>query len=139
MILFPDEEVVSSSDTKEVMLTTHRIIQQHMNLGSSRTKSIMLEHITSCQSQTKSYILLLIIGLGFALYSFSTGDMIGLAICLLLVLAFYYTRKSEITVSSPSATIYINTSGMSRNAIQAFIDKVEHTKHLRVKKVNKLD
>jgi len=51
MILFPDEELISTSDTNEVFLTSHRIIQQHKSLSSSQTKSIMLEHITSCQSK----------------------------------------------------------------------------------------
>jgi hypothetical protein len=56
--LFPQEHILSQSSDNSFILTSHRLYQQEKVFSSTQTKSIMLEHITSCESINKRYYFL---------------------------------------------------------------------------------
>ena len=69
MNLLPDEKVILESDTKEVILTSHRIWQKVNTFSSTEVKSIMLENISSYQAYRQSNIIVMIVGLFIGLVS----------------------------------------------------------------------
>jgi hypothetical protein len=147
LTLFPDEQIVSSSDGDKVVLTTHRICYEN-NEGGSYNQSIMLEHITSCEYKSvKIYGLLIIAGLllvsdflfvrdwDFFLYvikEFTTQRYIAFGLAIL----FWFTRYALIVVGSPSTKMFINVKGMNSDTVLLFINKIEQTKQKRVLSLN---
>ncbi|MBP6387064.1 MAG: hypothetical protein KA327_10645 [Pseudarcicella sp.] len=148
MNLFPDEYIVTESNNGELVLTTHRIWQKKGSLNSAQTKSIMLEHITSCQTNVRSNIVILLIGILAVIFGFFIdlhGSGRGSEIIkgtsfvtgIVLIITFYWTRKNQIIISSSSANIVADTSSLSQKSVENFIDKVENTKHKRLVQINK--
>lgn len=136
MKLFTNEKIVIESDNKSVVLTTYRIFQQSGGLGSQETTSIMLEHISSCQTYVEYNWLLIGIAICAGIFSMVQGSEIGIFICGVLLITFYLTRKSMILIKSPTATIKIDTANLSNEAISKFVDRVEQTKYERVASIN---
>ena len=144
MNLLPDENIILESDTKEVVLTSHRILQNINNFSSSERKSIMLEHITSCHTYHKASIIVMIVGLFIGLVSI-VGLIMGgttvkfLSLIFIVFVASYYiwSKKHKIEISSPSATITMDVDGMAQKAIEQFINSVESAKYSRMLMLNK--
>lgn len=137
MKLFPNEKIVLESDNKSVVLTTHRIFQQTGGITSQETTSIMLEHISSCQTYVQFNWLLIGIAICVGMFSLGQGNIeLGLFVCGILLATFYFTKKSMILIKSPTATIKIDTANLSREAISKFVDRVEQTKYERVVNIN---
>lgn len=148
LTLFPDEQIVSSSDGDKVVLTTHRICYEHKEWGRSYNQSIMLEHITSCEYQSvKSYGLLIIAGLLIVLDFWVVRDWetffyvinefpIQRLIAIGLAILFWFTRYALIVVGSPSTKMLINVKGMNRGIALSFINKIEQTKQKRILSLN---
>lgn len=139
MQLFPDEKMVSTSNDNTIFLTTHRIYQEEKGFSSSTTKSIMLEHITSCSSLHKKnffWIFVALVGASVIVYSMSenedAGFLAGGGLIVVGLVLFFITQRGFIRVASPSADIMMKVSGMKRPQITEFIDLVELTKHQRV-------
>ncbi|MEA5405479.1 hypothetical protein VB776_21245 [Arcicella sp. DC2W] len=137
MKLFPNEKIVLESDNKSIILTTHRIFQQSDGLGSQETTSIMLEHISSCQTYVQFNWILIGIAICVGMFSLGSGSIeLGIFLCGVLLATFYLTKKSMILIKSPTATIKIDTGNMNTEAISKFVDKVEQTKYERVTNIN---
>lgn len=144
MQLFPDEYVITSSNDNSVILTSHRITYNYASLNRSQTQTIMLEHITSCErekSANKLYLVLALIGtfifVGGTNIKNELQVFLGAAFALIMGWQYLSSRKSLILISSPSATIKITGSSLSKEQIQSFINKVEHAKHQRLMSVAK--
>lgn len=129
MTLFPEEKILITSDSGEITLTTHRIWQT----GNGRTTSIMLESITSCKSVVVSNTIYLIIGVIILLFGVVQNNEICLFIGVLPIGYYFFTKRGEIYISSPTATIAINVKGMSEESVNEFISKVERAKGERMK------
>ena len=141
MTLFPDENIILESDTKEVILTSHRILQSVSGFSSSERKSIMLEHITSCHTYHKASIIALALGsLMITLVLFMGGTTEKLILVIIgatFILYYFSSKKHEIRISSPSATITLNVDKMAQKSVEQFIDTIENAKHKRLLMLNK--
>jgi hypothetical protein len=143
MKMLENETKLMEGDNKQIILTSHRIRQEYRIFGKLRLKSIMLEHITSCEYDKKSNPLLLIIGIlaiGFGIAVLNSighnEELIGIISIIagtILIIAYLTTIKKLLYISSPSAKILINTDGMKDENIIAFIDRIEEAKNDRLK------
>lgn len=135
MKLIDNETKLLESDDKSVTLTSHRIRQENKQWGKMQIKSIMLEHVTSCEYDRKSNPMLLIIGLVFLVFgaglafggNYGQGEigLIAIGTGLILVVFYWITIRKGLIVSSPSSKIIMNTNGMKDDNIKLFIDKLE--------------
>ncbi|WP_126973300.1 hypothetical protein [Gynurincola endophyticus] len=143
--LFPDEQLVSSSDENSVVLTTHRIIYEYKELGKAFQQSILLEHVSSCENYYYSKFWYLITGLITLVAALGWSDIIPASFFVLLLaasvfqfLVYVYTKKNVIAVGSASIKIIITVTGMERNDILAFINQIEHTVNQRNQSLKRL-
>ena len=58
---------------------------------------------------------------------FGTATLVSIALGAL----YWFTRRNIVTVSSPSAKMRIKVTGMKREQVLRFINKIEHAKHER--------
>lgn len=138
MKLFPDENIIQESDNGSIVLTTHRLFQEEKGLGKHNTKSIMLEHITSCESHKKTqYKFFLISLIGFFMVLTEVDGMIEMGVFLVIVglALFFLTKKTIIIIASPTSKILIYVKSMKRRNVEDFIDELEKAKHKRLLKV----
>lgn len=108
----------------------------------------MLEHITSCENFYSSQIWLLALGGLFIVLGLITGatsstyDNHSQAISLYILLAlicgtlYWSSRRSYITIASPSTKMKINVAKMKKQQVLDFINKVELAKHKRISGLN---
>jgi len=136
MKLFPDEKIIVEANDNIVVLTTHRICYEQKEWGKSQNLNIMLEHITSCENRYTSNIYFLILGVLGLAAGYIQPLLIGIGA--LFIILYFLSRKNVVYISSPSSTMRINVQGMKREAILAFIDNIEQTKHQRVLALNKI-
>lgn len=144
MQLFPDEYVITKSNDESVILTSHRVTYNYSSMSKSQTQTIMLEHITSCEGESSSNQLSLILAIiGVLIFIGGTNTknelqlIVGAALALLMGWKYLVSKRSLILISSPSATIKILGNGLSKEKINDFINKVEHAKHQRLMSVAK--
>ena len=136
--LFPDEEILTQSPEGMVILTTHRICYEYKELGRSYNQSIALEHITSCENFYNTQIWLLILGgiifLG-GLFAGTQNNSGALSIAILVAIVcgglYLLTRQNFIIIASPSTKMKIKVTGMKREQVLSFINKVEQAKNKR--------
>lgn len=144
MQLFPDEYVITKSNDESVILTSHRVTYNYSSISKSQTQTIMLEHITSCEGESSSNQLNLILAIiGALVFIGGTNNknelqlFVGAGLALLMGWRYLVSKRSLILISSPSATIKILGNGLSKEKINDFINKVEHAKHQRLMSVAK--
>jgi cell division protein FtsW (lipid II flippase) len=136
--LFPDEEIISTSDNNTVILTTHRILYEYKEWGRSYNQNINLEHITSTENSTKNNYLLLILSLLAAgagilvLQQNENGAFLLFGTALVFIILFFATKRNVIVIGSPSTKMLINAQGMQRASVFAFTDKIELAKKTRL-------
>jgi hypothetical protein len=138
MKLINNEVNILESDDKTVVLTSHRIRQENKQWGKMQIKSVMLEHVTSCEYDRKSNPIFLIIGLVVLVFAAGLsfggnsgqGDIgiISAGVGIVLLIFYFITIRKGLIVSSPSAKIVMNTNGMKDESIRTFIDKLEEAK-----------
>lgn len=135
MDLMPDEKILVESDTKELVLTTHRVRYETKQWGKAKIIGIMLEELCSCEIAHTSHpglfisAALAVIG-GIASQQYY-GVLIGLAVALIFVLAYLLTRKAVISLASANAVIKLPTIGMSLDSIIRFMGEIETAKNQR--------
>lgn len=136
MKLINNEVNILVSDDRSIVLTSHRIRQENKQWGKMQIKSIMLQDVTSCEYDKKSFPVFLLVGimiLAFGVYMMygSHNDEMGLlagGIGLVMIIFYWITIRKGLIVSSPSAKIIMNTNGMQDENIKTFIDKLEEAK-----------
>lgn len=132
--LLPKEEIITESDAKQVILTTHRICYHQKSDGDLLNQHIMLEHVTSTEiTKSSNRWLLIIAALAclFGVFHFLQGEeeqtpAFGAIIFALVVLIIYIvTRKKAIIIGSPSIKMVIGANEMSNESLFAFINKID--------------
>lgn len=130
--LIPGEQIVISSDNDVLVLTTKRVRYDSVVWGRSKLTSITLDAVASCGLITRSSPLLLILAaIAVAGAFIQRGDsLVGLlVVAVVLVVAYFLTRKAVISVASNGGqTILVPTKVMNRDAIIGFIEAVEREK-----------
>lgn len=137
------ERKLLESDTGEFTLTTHKVRFVHQTRGRAKVTSIMLEHLTACEITYSSRpSLLYFAGAAFMLGilgAMSTdeagGAVIGIIVALVLVVAYFAQRHQVISLSSPSSSIRLKTSGMSFQDSLDLLEKVEAAKDERARQL----
>lgn len=138
LTLFSDETIVAQP-TKYVTLTTHRIWNEKSSFSKTVQQSIMLEHITSCESRRTSYILLLLlaIALGAGAINMSTthADEATAPLALagvLFVVLYFSIKRTKMIISSHSIKMHISLTGLKRDKVHDFVNTIEQTKQKRL-------
>lgn len=139
MNLLPDEKIILESDTKEIVLTSHRIWQKVETFSSTEVKSIMLENISSYQAYRQANIVVMIVGAFIGLVSI-TGLIVGgttekfLSLIFIVFFASYFawSKKHKIEITSSSTNIVMDVDNMAKKTREQFIDKLENAKHKRL-------
>lgn len=129
MKLMENENTLITSDSKELVLTTHRVRQHAKKLGQQTLISIMLDEITSCSYEYKGNMIWIILaGLSFIL-GISASSILGAIIGSAIFAAIYfYTRKITLVISSAKQEINADVTGMNPKAIEEYIDSIESAK-----------
>jgi hypothetical protein len=140
MNFIPGESIVLESDSKKLILTTHRIRLRTQGLGRAQIKSIMLEDLASCaMTRTTNPILLILAALAFiaglVVASSNRGDAAGLGagafVAVILVVAYFVTQTQVLALASAGATITVGTKGMNLGDVEKLIDRIETAKNER--------
>ncbi len=130
--LLPGEQIVTSSDNDILVLTTKRVRYDSIVWGRSNLISITLNAVASCGLITRSFPFLLILAAIAIVAAFTQrgGGVWGLLfVAMVLVAAYFLTRKAVISVASNGGqVILVPTKGMNREAIIGFIEAVEREK-----------
>lgn len=142
MELMKDEKVILTSDTNELTLTTHRIRFTSSGYGFGNVISFLLSELDSCSITYKSNPIFLIIGaLALIVGLVSTGQrstsdaaVALFVVTVIMLLAYFFSRKSVLKLSSKSAHIFINVKQMSLAKVVEFIDTIELVKYNSDKK-----
>ena len=136
MRLVQGETKLSESNDGTVVLTSHRI-RLDQGAGSGRQfVSIALDQVASCSFANRSFPLLLLLAVLFALAGFQMGGertsgttfLVGVGLAILCVLGYFATRQQLVTISSAADSIKFRVRGMSRAACIQFMDDVESAK-----------
>lgn len=134
MKLMNEESIVSESDNKEVILTTHRIRHSAKKTGRTQVTSIMLDELDACEIRSISNPIILVVAALIFLGGLVIGDnaiVYGFVIGLILAGVYFFTKTQVISLKSSSSVINFRTAGMSFETAESFIDTVESTKHSR--------
>lgn len=129
----PGEQVLKTSDSGTLELTSYRVVFDAAASGRSRHVSIPLDAVSSCGLVTRSRPALLIAAGLCALIAFAQpapgARWLLLAVAAILVLAYFATRSAVITVSSDGGQdIVVPAAGMKRDQIIPFLDAVMETR-----------
>lgn len=140
MNLMPNESVLFESEGKSLTLTTHRVRYQVETVGNAVIKSIMLEELASCAMvQSSNVIFLVLAGVCFVLGLIVTAAgrsggaplFIGILLTVVLVLAYFASRRQVLALASAGTTISVNAQGMRPDTTKQFIEQVEAAKNAR--------
>lgn len=134
----PDEKSLLQSDNGALVLTSHRVRYGMKTTGFSKFTSIMLEELSVCEVTTTSKPWLLVIALIIFLAGFFLSTdrdlspaIMGTVIALCLVIGYFATRATVISLRSAGGAINAPVQGMTADAARGFIDAVEATKNER--------
>ncbi|MFI5136472.1 MAG: hypothetical protein ACHQIM_01510 [Sphingobacteriales bacterium] len=138
MNLLKDETIITTSNENALTLTTHRIRADFSAGSEARFTSIMLQHVSSVQLSTRSYpiligIAILLVILGIAIGNDHTGNS---SVPVILILAgvisasayFFYKQHNCVIASDGGSKIEFSTTGMKREVLIDFLDKIEQAK-----------
>jgi len=146
MKLLKNEEILSSTNADNVILTNYRVYQSAKEWGKSFRLSIFLEDISSIETRYHSDIYLIIIGaiialLGFTQYGNDHGGvnlipLIGLVIGGIFLAIWWASRKNIIKISSNGgSSLSFQVENMSDEAIEDFTLKVLNAKLKRKEQI----
>ena len=125
---------------KRLTLTSHRVRYESDAMGSEEIKSIMLDELASCaMTQTSNVILLVLALLVFLSGLFVSVSearqegalIIGVIFAVVLVIAFFVTRRQVLSLASAGTTITLNTQGTKLDTLKEFIERAEAAKNAR--------
>jgi hypothetical protein len=129
MKLMLNESLVSTSDNDTLTLTNMRI--RYVAEGDG--VSILLENIQSVSLQLKSYPVLFFLGVLGLIAAFTgfggTENFVMLCITLgiLLILAYYYTRRHYLIIASSADKINVLIKGQRTSKVIEMVDRIEET------------
>lgn len=136
----PGERVLFESESKTLVLTTHRVRFETQSMGFASIKSIMLEEVASCVMTRTSQPILLVFAALFGLIGI-IGPFIarginaalpaGVAVALIFVALYFASRRQFLSVASAGTTIRVSTKRMNVQAVSQLIDALEWAKNER--------
>lgn len=135
-----NETVLLESAGKTLILTTHRIRYQTEAMGSTEIRSIMLDEVASCAMIRSSNLILLILAgvcliVGVLVAASGTRNegalIIGVVLAIILVVAYFASRRQVLAFASAGTTITVNAQGMKPEAVKQFIEQTEAAKNSR--------
>jgi hypothetical protein len=136
MKLFPDENILQQFGS--LMLTNYRVrsvfSKGERNERIQELISIRLEHVTDCRVREIDFPGLILLGILVLLATLILGAMLKSSAAIIIVFGlflgsafiflYFYTRQSELVISSPTATI---KSALAR---KNFDDAIEFVNYL---------
>ncbi len=133
MELIKNETIITQSAGGGITLTNCRIMHFEKSMGEFHSTSILLKNVSSVQTHSRSYILLVFLGLlciGFGLYSlehFSKIEvLLGLGSGLIFILAYALTKQHLMVVSSKGgAKINILMKRMKHDNVLQFMRELD--------------
>ena len=132
MKLMDNEKRILESDKGQLVLTTHRVRFDASTAGQRKIVSIMLDELSSCELNYKSYIILLLLAVLSVIFGFAGGALgtiiAGIVGAVVFVAAYMLTRKQMLSLSSAGGTIDVEARGMKSEDIKDFIDATERAK-----------
>ena len=141
MNLLPGERVLLESDTKNLVLTSHRVRYEMQTTGLTKITSIMLEEVSACEvtTTTKPGLLIAAIVVFLAGLFFnssisprdSSAIIGGVVVAVILVLAYFGTRERVISVRSAGGAINASIQGIPPESVRNFIEVLEQAKNER--------
>jgi hypothetical protein len=136
----PNESVLIETEGKTLALTSHRVRYQSEAVGNTTIRSIMLEELASCAMVHSSNIILLILAgvcfLGglfvYASQPRADGALVfGVLLAVVLVIAYFASRRKVLALASAGTTITVNMRGMKLDTVKNFIEQTEAAKNKR--------
>lgn len=132
-----EEKEIMSSDNGLIKLTNRKIRYTSESFGKANIVSIMLNEISAIEVYYKSYLPALLLGILFILLGLilgvqNQGDALLALLILGVIFIIYYlmTRRHVVSIISNSGrAISFQSSGMRRETLLKFIDKVEKAKY----------
>ncbi len=127
---------------ENLLLTTDRVRHSKNGWGSKDTTSILLSEVCSVSTHFRSYIFLIILAVltliatYFMMESSNASQYMsfGILLMIILVIAFFMTRKQILVISSAGEKIVFETKGMKKDEIVDFIDTIEKAKEDKSKR-----
>lgn len=111
-----NEKLILQSDNKQIMLTNYRLRYHQTTSSNSDFNSIMLDKVSSIELTYDHKIWFLIIGI------LLTPVVIGI----IMIIVYFITKKHVVYITPDGGQpIIFETSGMKREFLEDFIDKVE--------------
>jgi hypothetical protein len=141
MTTLPDERILLESDSKTLVLTTHRVRFKSTGSGKDHLISIMLEEVASCQASVTSRPMYLILAGAFLLVGLGVGSqqrdggafgVVVLAVSALFGVLYFTTRGGVLAINSAKGSIRVPIRGKSLKAAEEFVDALERAKHERL-------
>lgn len=143
MQLLQNENIIMSSNGQKVVLTNIRVFIEDSKFGNSYKNYIFLENISSIEYVIKTYLWVLIVGiiiltLGAGYFStnarFDEDEMLP---CFgpgsLFILLYFLTIRRSISITPDGGnSINIDSTAITGQNVQNFIDKVQEAKLLRI-------
>jgi hypothetical protein len=127
--LLPEEQIISKSESNEVLLTNYRL---RYSVDNAEVTSIMLDQISGVRilKQSQPWLLLLAGLCLIAAIVFATGPdnsypLIALVATAIFVILYFATRAHVITVASSSMSIVFQTKGIGSEKVLAFVNQIE--------------
>lgn len=134
MDLLSDENKImeGSGDRAQVTLTNRRLMLESRSIfgGHSNTTSFHLEDLDSVEMAYRSYLWMLIIG-GLLILSpvfFGIEPQIPIIVGIILIIAYFATRKKGAKFNSTTATIFIGAKTTAMKDLEEFVQTIEQTK-----------
>lgn len=134
MTLLPGEHVVMASDGDILLLTNQRVRYDSVEFGASRYMSMTLDAVASCGLVTRSYPILLLLGviglvMGATVPMRDEPTVFVWLFGAVFSVGYFLTRTAVIAIaSSGGEVIQVPTKGMSREDSVAFLEAVEKEK-----------
>ena len=137
MQLFPNEEILVTSNQDKIVLTSQRVHLNDKEWGRSYRISLFLENISSIENVYKSnpvFLVMaalgLIVGLVTVDRTYEGGLAFGaFAVAVIFLVLWLNSRRHMVTISSNGgAKLNFLVKGMDEEQVQDFVDKVQAAK-----------
>lgn len=136
MNLMENEAILETyqSGSLEIILTTYRIRKTSINTGNESIISLMLDEVTSCKFVKEDNPFLFFIAVSALLIGiFGLKEFTSISLGILIVGAwllwwYYHNRHQGFKISTPSASIWIESKTKNSKSAGEFIDKIETAK-----------
>lgn len=128
MELWDNENIITRSDTNDLVLTNHRIQYKYKR----NYTSIMLDQVSGIDVRYASKSIFLLLALLFLAGSaiifnsfYSDYSLILIVAAIISAIVYFNSRKHIVEVSSASTKITFYTQGISTERIQELINQIE--------------